>query len=237
MKQIRLFLRFTILSGAITACQLSGASQCNGQPIVSNVKEERGILSVINLSGAIARTSDKGVTWQVGEPKKLEPPPFWRKTFHSDGNAFQNIKLEKNMIVINKGTKEEFWSINNYHSLILFSKGKQLFGYRGDLYVNSDMVSLDAGQLTGGSEDGSVRPIIIEVTPRTFCQLAYKGNSLDKACQHPFHASMEDHKITGFHAQANGNFFMSTYKDILYLDVAADKWVRIPPPVQWQCSP
>ena len=240
----RLILRFAILSGAFAACQLSGATQCNGNSAVFNVEEEQGILSVTSQAGVIARTSDKGVTWLVGEPQKVERLPFWRKTFqskdsifHSIESIFQNVKQGKKMVVISKAIKEEFWSIENHYDLILFSKGKQLFKYRGDLYVSDgDVITLENGQLIGNSEDHYYRPIKIEVTPQTFCQLAYKGNNFDMECRHPFHARMEDHLITGFHALADGNFYISTYKDILYLDVAADRWSRIPPPVQWQCT-
>ncbi|MFZ6757874.1 hypothetical protein ACO0K9_11755 [Undibacterium sp. Ji50W] len=236
MISIRLFLQSATLLISAIASQLSVAAICNGQHLITNVSVEKDILSVTSQAGAIATTSDRGETWIVGQPTGLESPPFWLKTYLSNGTVFQNIKLEEKMIAISKGIEEEFWSKNNYHDLILFSKGHQLFGFRGNMYARNDYIHLDAGQITGSSEDGFSRSITIDITPHTFCQLANDMTNRRNECQHPFHASDEDHGVTGFSAQPNGNFFISTHKDILYLDVTADKWLRIPQPTEWQCT-
>lgn len=213
----------------------SFATSCDKGPNMSGVREKNGVLWVKGKFGQSASTSDMGKTWSIDKEPAPDSEVFWNKIFVSKDNMYQNLPLGYGGVVhvITKKNDAAFWEVSP-DNLILFSRGDQLFRFKGKLYKTGTSVRLIHGEIYATASSDTQSDIRVEVSKSYLCKLTAGSGE----CLNPYPWNYYEDKLTGFFAREDGNFFLSTSDSLLYFDTKADKWSTIYPPTEWKrrCS-
>ena len=213
----------------------SFATSCDKGPNMSGIREKNGVLWVKGKYGQSASTTDMGMTWSIDKEPTPDSAVFWNKMFESKDSMYQNMSLGygRPVYVITKKKDAELWEVSP-DNLILFSRGDQLFSFKGKLYKSDTSVRLIHGEIFANANSHMQSDIHVEVSSSYLCKLTAESGE----CLNPYRWNTFEEKLTGFFAREDGSFFLSTSDRLLFFDVKADKWSRISSPAKWdrQCS-